>query len=193
MGPSLTYRHSAYISSIFLMELYFLAWLSWTLFSSPFFFFFLMISLISSVFQKTGSNFSVSGIILSFTIPSLILMAASGLAADLVDRKKLIILANSVIAAVVVLILLTLDKVFLSIFLSFLYFAGNTFFFPAISAASAQIVKKSQLAVANSVFIFTLAGGQLAGLFFGSVSLFLFGHVATLIICEIFLILAMFS
>ena len=151
---------------------------------------FLMISLISSVFLKTGSNFSVSGIILSLTIPSLILMAAAGLAADLADRKKLIIWANSVIAAVVVLILLTLDKVFFSIFLSFLYFAGNTFFFPAISAASAQIVKKSQLAVANSVFIFTLAGGQLAGLFFGSVSLFLFGHVATLIICEIFLLLA---
>ena len=151
---------------------------------------FLMISLISSVFQKTRSNFSVSGIILSLTIPSLILMAAAGLAADLVDRKKLIIWANSVIAVVVVVILLTLDKDFLSIFLSFLYFAGNTFFFPAISAASAQIVKKSQLEVANSVFIFTLAGGQLAGLFFGSVSLFLFGHVATLIICEIFLLAA---
>src|SRR3989338_11262241 len=151
---------------------------------------FLTISLISSVFQKTGSNFSVSGIILSLTIPSLILMAAAGLAADLVDRKKLIIFANSTIAVVVILILLTLDKVFLSIFLSFLYFAGNTFFFPAISAASAQIVKKSQLAVANSIFIFTFAGGQLTGLFFGSVSLFFFGHAVTLIICEIFLILA---
>lgn len=151
---------------------------------------FLLISLISSVFQKTGSNFSVSGIILSLSIPSLILMAAAGLAADLVDRKKLIIFANSTIAAVVVLILLTLDKVFFSIFLSFLYFAGNTFFFPAISAASAQIVRKSQLSLANSVFIFTLAGGQLAGLFFGSVALFLFGHVVTLIACEIFLIAA---
>jgi len=151
---------------------------------------FLLISLISSVFQKTGSNFSVSGIILSLAIPSLILMAAAGLAADLVDRKKLIIFANSTIAVVVILILLTLDKVFLSIFLSFLYFTGNTFFFPAISAASAQIVKKSQLSAANSVFIFTLAGGQLTGLFFGSVSLFLFGHVATLIICLVFLLCA---
>src|SRR3989344_4507158 len=72
---------------------------------------FLLISLISSVFQKTGSNFSVSGIILSLSIPSLILMAAAGLAADLVDRKKLIIWANSTIAVVVILILLTLDKV----------------------------------------------------------------------------------
>jgi len=88
------------------------------------------------------------------------------------------------------LILLTLNKVFATIFLSFLYFAGNNFFFPAISAASAQIVRKSQLAVANSVFIFTLAGGQLVGLFFGSVSLFLFGYATTLIICEFFLIAA---
>ena len=151
---------------------------------------FLLISLISSVFLRTGSNFSVSGIVLSLAVPNLILMAVAGLVADLVDRRKLIIAANSIIAVVVVLILLTLDKVFATIFLSFLYFAGNTFFFPAISAASAQIVNKSQLAVANSVFVFTLAGGQLAGLFFGSVSLFLFGHTATLIICEIFLIAA---
>jgi MFS family permease len=117
-------------------------------------------------------------------------MAAAGLAADLIDRKKLIIWANCAIAFVVILILLTLDKVFASIFLSFLYFAGNTFFFPAISAASAQIVQKSQLPLANSVFIFTLAGGQLSGLFLGSISLFLFGHKVTLVICEFLLITA---
>ena len=151
---------------------------------------FLLISLISSVFLRTGSNFSVAGIILSLSVPSFVLMAVAGLAADLIDRKKLIIFANTAIAVVVVLILLTLNKVFATIFLSFLYFAGNNFFFPAISAASAQIVRKSQLAVANSVFIFTLAGGQLAGLFFGSVSLFLFGYATTLIICEFFLIAA---
>ena len=126
---------------------------------------FLLISLISSVFTTTGSNFAVSGIILSLSAPSFLLMAVAGLVADILDRKKLIIAANAFITVVVFLLLFSLSKVFASISLSFLYFAGNTFFLPAVSAASGQLVKKSQLTVANSIFILTLAGGQIAGFF----------------------------
>lgn len=151
---------------------------------------FLLISLISSVFAQTGSNFGVSGIVLSLFVPSFLLMILAGLFADLVDRKKLIIGANLAIAFVVLLILLTLNTVFASISFSFLYFAGNTFFFPAVSAASAQIVKKSQLTVANSVFISIQVGGQVVGLFVGALTLFIFGELTTLVVCESLLIIA---
>ena len=148
---------------------------------------FLLISLISSVFTTTGSNFAVSGIILSLSAPSFLLMAVAGLVADILDRKKLIIAANAFITVVVFLLLFSLSKVFASISLSFLYFAGNTFFLPAVSAASGQLVKKSQLTVANSIFILTLAGGQIAGFFIAAVILFFFGPLITLVICEILL------
>ena len=48
---------------------------------------FLMLSLVVSVFAKTGSNFGVSGVVLSFTVPGFLLMAVAGLSADIIDRK----------------------------------------------------------------------------------------------------------
>ena len=150
---------------------------------------FLLLSLISSVFTKTGSNFAVSGVVLSLALPSFLLVAVAGLVADLIDRKKIIIAANATIALVVLLILFSLEKVFASISLSFLYFAGNTFFLPAISAASAQLVRKSQLAFANSIFILALVGGQLFGLFVASIIHFFFGNITTLMVSEALLIL----
>src|SRR3989344_4731264 len=97
---------------------------------------FLVLSLIVSVYTRTGSNFGVSGVILSFAIPAFLLMAFAGLVADVLDRKKTILAANIFIAFVVFIILLTEKVVYASIPLSFLYFAGNSFFIPASSAAT---------------------------------------------------------
>ncbi len=151
---------------------------------------FLMLALVVSVFSKTGSNFGVSGVIVSFTLPGFLLMAVAGLTADIFDRRKIIILANLIIALVVLLILLSIDAVYATIPLSFLYFAGNVFFIPASSAASAQLVKKSKLLVANAIFIFTLSAGTISGLFIAALIHFFFGYRMTLIICEILLLVA---
>ncbi len=153
---------------------------------------FLLLSLISSVFTKTGSNFGVSGVILSLSVPGFLIMAFSGLVADLVDRKKIIIFANCLIALVVLLIILSLNKVFASISLAFLYFAGNSFFIPAVSAAQAQLVRRQQLMRANSLFIVTLSGGQIIGLFFAAIFNFLVGHFAILVFTEFLLIICIF-
>ena len=151
---------------------------------------FLVLALIVSVFLKTRSNLGVSGVILSFTIPALLLMAFSGLAADIFDRRKIIIVANVFITFVVLAIILNLNFVYASIPLSFLYFAGNSFFIPASSAATAQLVGGNELLIANSIFIFTLAGGVLGGLFIASLVYFFFGSQVTLIICEALLAMA---
>lgn len=150
---------------------------------------FLTLSLLVGAFVKTRSNFGVSGVVVSFTLPGFLLIAFSGLIADIFDRKKIIIAANVFISLVVVF-LLTQTSVFASIPLSFLYFAGNAFFLPAASAASAQLVSKSELTVANSVFIFTLGAGIIAGIFAAAVVSFFFGHFVTILICEFFLVLA---
>ncbi len=151
---------------------------------------FLVLSLIVSVFAKTGSNLGVSGVILSFAVPAFLLMAFSGLLADIFDRKKTIVVANTIIAFVVFIILLTEKVVYASIPLSFLYFAGNSFFIPASSAATAQLVRRSQLLIANTIFIFVLAGGVIFGFFAASLIQYFFDNSATLIVCEILLILA---
>ncbi|OGE08128.1 hypothetical protein A3A60_04395 [Candidatus Curtissbacteria bacterium RIFCSPLOWO2_01_FULL_42_26] len=151
---------------------------------------FLVLALIVSVFKQTGSNFGVSGVILSFALPSFLLMAVSGLVADLFDRKIIIIFANTFIALVVLLILVSKQAFYASIPLAFLYFAGNSFFIPASSAATAQLVKKRQLLLANSLFISALAGGVIIGLFLAAVISFFAGAQMVLIICEALLISA---
>jgi len=151
---------------------------------------FLILSLIVSVYSRTGSNLGVSGVILSFAIPAFFLMAFSGLIADIFDRRRTILAANIIIAFVVFIILLTEKAVYASIPLSFLYFAGNSFFIPSSSAATAQLVKRSQLLVANTIFIFVLAGGVLFGFFAASVIHYVFDNTATLVVCEWLLILA---
>ena len=151
---------------------------------------FLILSLIVSVFKQTGSSFGVSGVILSFAVPSFLLMTLSGLIADLFDRRIIILVANTAIALVVLLILVSNQTIYASIPLAFLYFAGNTFFIPASSAATAQLVRSGQLLMANSIFIFVLAGGIILGLFLAAVISFFVGPGAVLFVCEILLIMA---
>lgn len=151
---------------------------------------FLLISLVSSIFSQTRSNFSVSFIVLSLAIPAFFLMAFAGVVADLFDRKRVIIVANAILVFVVLLLLLLTEHSNLSIVLAFVYFGVNSFFLPAISAASAQLVRKSQLLTANSVFIFTLYGGPIIGTFIAAVVNFFFGHLVSLLIAETLLVVA---
>ncbi len=151
---------------------------------------FLVLALIVSVFLKTGSNLGVSGVVLSLTIPSFLFMAFAGLAADIFDRRKIIILANLFIALVVLVIILNQSVVYASISLAFLYFAGNSFFIPASGAATAQLVSSDELLVANSIFIFNLASGVLLGLFASAIVYFFSGSQMTLIVCDVLLVIA---
>jgi len=144
----------------------------------------LVLSLITSVFIRTGSNFGVSGIILSVSFPALILMALAGVVSDILDRRKIIIFTNLLITLIVLATLFFIDKVYLVISLSFLYFAVNSFFYPAVSAATSQLVKKEQLGYANSVFFLTLAGGQIFGFFIAAIFQFFFGNKSLLFLTE---------
>ncbi len=151
---------------------------------------FLILALIASVFAQTGSSLAVSGIILSFAVPSFLLMAFAGLTADIFDRKTIIVWANFAISAVVLLILISGQVVYASIPLAFFYFAANSFFIPASSAATAQLVKKRELLTANSIFIFALAGGVIMGLFIAAIISFFKGPFAVLFVCEVLLVIA---
>lgn len=142
---------------------------------------FLMLSLIVSVYSETGSAYGVSGVILSFTVPAFLLMAFAGLAADIFDRRKIMIIAYGFLSLVVLFILTKGQSFSSTIPLSFLYFAGNTFFIPSSSAATAQLVKKEYLLSANSIFIFTMSTALLSGFFLASLVQFFFGHNVSLI------------
>jgi len=153
---------------------------------------FLVLTLIISLYEQTENSFAVSGVILSFTIPGLFLMSMAGLAADVFDRKKIILLANLFITLVVFTIVFLKNAVFGATLLSSLYFAGNTFFLPAASAATAQIAGKRNVLNSNISFIFTFAGGLILGFFLASVVNFFWGTDIALLVCLELLILAAF-
>ncbi len=151
---------------------------------------FLLLFLLVTSYGKTHSNFEVSGVIVSFATPGFLLMAFAGLIADIADRRKIIIAANCAIVFVVLAILLSREFLLAALALSFLYFAGNTFFLPSSSAASAQLVRKKDLDLANSIFIFVLGAGIILGIFLGAVVHLLVSSFATLLICEGLLVCA---
>src|SRR5579872_1221200 len=110
---------------------------------------FLLLTLIISVYLETNSNFAVSGVILSSTLPGFFLMAFAGLCADLFDRRKIILIANAIIAAVVFLIINSIGDLDTVIPLTLVYYGVNSFFMMAAAGASAQLVKKETLLPAN--------------------------------------------
>lgn len=166
--------------------------LTLTIFASQLAMAFFLLSMVVSVFAQTKNTFGVSGVILSFTVPSFLLMAFAGLAADIFDRRKIMIFSNALIIWIVLFLILSSVTFAAVIPLSFLYFVGNTFFVPASSAASAQLVRKDQLLTANSIFFFAVAGGSVLGLILASIIHFFFGNIVPLLICEVFLVLAIF-
>src|SRR3989338_7183362 len=146
---------------------------------------FILLVLILTVYAQTGSNFSVSGVIVSFATPGFFLMVFAGFVADIVDRRKIIIVANVILALLVLLLLISISRVHTSILLSFAYFSANSLLLPATSAAVAQLSERKLLVSANSIFIFTLTGGQLFGFFASSVIVFFLGNIWTIVISGI--------
>lgn len=152
---------------------------------------FLTLILVTRVFAITKSNLGVSGVVLSFVLPGLFLVAAAGLVADIFNRKIIISGSITLIALIVFLIFLSSQNVFLMIIFSFIYHGVLAFYLPAYSATSAQLVSKSQLMVANSIFTLTVVGGQIGGFLTVSVLQFFFGTSVSLAICG-FLLLGAF-
>lgn len=153
---------------------------------------FLTLVLVTSVFEITKSNLGVSGVVLSFVLPGLIFVAIAGLAADIFNRKIIISGSIALIALIVFLIFLSSQSVFLMIIFSFIYHGMLAFYLPAFSAASAQLVAKSQLTVANSIFTLTVVGGQITGFLAVSLLQFFFSTSISIIICGFLLLAAFF-
>jgi|SRR3989344_1655422 len=144
---------------------------------------FVLLSLIVSAFLKTDSNFAVSGVVLSFVSPAFLLTAISGLAADLFDRRKILIVSNFILSILVIMMIIAVQNVYILLALSFLYFAVNSIFLPTASAISAQVASRKDLLITNSIFLFTLAVGQLFGFFVSAIVQFFAGPVWNLVVC----------
>lgn len=113
-------------------------------------------ALIIWVFRLTNSNTAVSLLLFAVYLPAVLLGLFAGVLVDAVDRKK-IILAIDCLLAVLFFLLLFLKQTYPAILVvTFLINTMSQFYTPAESSSIPLLVKPSQLLAANSLFTVTL-------------------------------------
>ncbi len=135
-----------------------------------------MLSLMILVQNLTGSTVAVAGLMISLTLPTLIFSMVSGVYVDRLDRRKMMIVSDSVRAVMVLgfLFVRSAEMIPLIYLVAFTQAGIGTLFNPARAAMLPRIVGKQKLLAANSISqttrtLFgvggTAAAGVLAGVF----------------------------
>lgn len=99
----------------------------------------------------------------ALTLPALVFGFIAGPTVDLVNRKKLILICDILLALLLFSYSFFYENFLLLLALAFLTSSVARFFIPAEAATIPLIVKKDDLKHANTIFLFTLLGSVLLG------------------------------
>src|SRR5258708_914233 len=108
--------------------------------------------LIIVTFTLTKSSTAVSGVILSFTVPSLLLGLLAGAYVDKWNKKKVLYAANFLRAILVFLLVFAHSSLALIYVLCFAISVVSQFFIPAETPMIPIVVRKDLLLSANAIF-----------------------------------------
>jgi len=120
------------------------------------------------IYQLTNNNFIVSIYVALVSIPPILFSVVAGAFADNHNRKKILTFSNLLRILIIVAFLVFSKNYYLLMFLAFCVSTISQFFGPAENATIPRLVKREQLYLANSMFMFTtytafLVGYSLAG------------------------------
>lgn len=149
-------------------------------------------ALLIVVFRVASSNTAVSGVVIAFTIPSLILGVLAGV---LVDRwnKKYVLLATNILRALLVFPLYYFGQDLAAIYLvTFFVSVITQFFIPAETPIIPLLVKKKLLLSANALFGMGIYVSIFLAYALSGPFLFLLGQKNIFIILAIFFLVAGF-
>lgn len=119
--------------------------------------------LIFLIFHLTSSNFSVSIIVLTYLLPQIFFSFLGGVVADLRNKRAILIYGNLLRAGVILLLFFYTKSPFLIYIVSFIISAITQFYIPAETPMIPNLVKKSHLITANSIFGISFFGSILLG------------------------------
>jgi MFS family permease len=108
------------------------------------------------VLDVTDLSSAVSGLFLTFLIPSVLFSALAGVYVDRFDRRLVLVITNVLRAAVLVAIFLVGRDIPLVLLLNILFATVTVFFAPAEAAMIPFLVPREQLIAANGLFTLTL-------------------------------------
>lgn len=129
------------------------------------------LTLLILIQRITGSTVALAGLLISITLPALIIGSVAGVYVDRFDRKRLMILSDVVRAGIVLMFLFARTEAMVPVIyaLAFAQSAVGTLFRPARGAFLPAIVGEEKLLAANSVsqtsmVLFNVLGTATAGL-----------------------------
>jgi MFS family permease len=115
------------------------------------------------VLEATDLTSAVSGLFLTFLVPSVLLSALAGVYVDRIDRRTVLVVSNALRAAILVAIFAAGPDVGLLLLLNTLFSIVTVFFAPAEAAMIPVLVPREQLVAANGIFTLTLNGAFALG------------------------------
>lgn len=145
--------------------------------------------LIFIIYGITRSNTAVSGMILSFMIPAVLLSVVTGIYVDRWNKKKVLLYTHLIRATLLLPFLMPNLHLGLIYALTFVIAVATQFFVPAESAIIPQLIPKNLIVSANAVFAFSLYGSMIIGYVFSGPALLLLGKTYTIVfLISLFLI-----
>jgi MFS family permease len=145
---------------------------------------FLVYSLLTVTYQRSGANTQEAIVLLAYTSPSVLLSPIAGVYADRFDKRHLMMLTNLIRAGLILMVpILSLIPYFQGVtwhllVITLLFSSVGQFFAPAEASSLPFIMPKRSLVTATSVFTLTIVVTLVVGLPISSVLVRLFGSTA---------------
>lgn len=127
--------------------------------------------LMGKIYEVTGSTVAVGLLWGFYILPSATLGPFVGVFLDYLNKKKILIYSSLIQSLVVLLYLGVTEKIWPIYSIVLFYSFCDEFFNPAISVLIPSLVKKGELAAANSIFLFTTQGSFILGFLSGGLML----------------------
>lgn len=145
-----------------------------------------MIAISFWVLETTGSSAKMGAVLAASLVPSLILGFFSGTFIDRYNRKAIIIRTDLLRGLIILLFALLMYSGHLNFYtillMQVLLSVNAAFFDPAIPAVIPQIVKRNEIAAANSKHQFVNGFATIAGAFLGGIAVSVFGFMVVFMI-----------
>lgn len=130
-------------------------------------FFVWLISILDSYESLAFANSMRSALMVAFTLPAILFGSAAGIVVDRFPKKPMMITADVIRAALMILIPLLPKQFFILLVITFLISSVTQFFAPAEQAAIPLLVRREHLMSANALFTTTMMGSLIVGFAIG--------------------------
>lgn len=150
--------------------------------------------LLTRLFEDTGSSIATSFLWVVYALPAIFIGPFAAASVDMVSKRKMLMVTNLLQAFTIFgYALLHRTSMFLLYGVALTYSFLNQFYVPAEASTIPEVVPKSKLPLANSLFFLTQQSSVILGFGFAGILRQFLGFDRTLFLCAFFLFLAFVS